>query len=111
MYGVTRKDKIWNEHIRGTTSVVQASKKITERRLNRYGHVTRRDGEHMYTEESVKSGHIGPTRENEKWMTENKMERCNPTRLGKVGLLDCERARRWTGRHGEGRSSLIPATQ
>ena len=33
MCGVTRKDKIRNEHIRGTTRVVQASKKITERRL------------------------------------------------------------------------------
>ena len=30
MCGVTRKDKIRNEHIRGTTRVVQAAKKITE---------------------------------------------------------------------------------
>ena len=47
MCGVTRKDKIRNEHIRGTTRVAQASKKITERRLNWYGHVMRRDGEHI----------------------------------------------------------------
>ena len=50
MGGVTRKDKIRNEHIRGTTRVAQASKKITERRLNWYGHVMsvmRRDGEHI----------------------------------------------------------------
>ena len=47
MCGVTRKDKIRNEHIRGTTSVAQASKKITERKLNWYGHVMRRDGEHI----------------------------------------------------------------
>ena len=47
MCGVTRKDKIRNEHIRGTTRVAQASKKITERRLNWYGHVIRRDGEHI----------------------------------------------------------------
>ena len=33
MCGVTRMDKIRNEHIRGTTRVVQASKKITEKRL------------------------------------------------------------------------------
>ena len=44
---MTRKDKIRNEHIRGTTRVAQASKKITERRLNWYGHVMRRDGEHI----------------------------------------------------------------
>ena len=47
MCGVTRKDKIRNEHIRGTTRVAQASKKITERRLIWYGHVMRRDGEHI----------------------------------------------------------------
>ena len=47
MCGVTRKDKIRNEHIRGTTRMAQASKKITERRLNWYGHVMRRDGEHI----------------------------------------------------------------
>ena len=47
MCGVTRKDKIRNEHIRGTTGVAQASKKITERRLNWYGHVMRRDDKHI----------------------------------------------------------------
>ena len=47
MCGVTRKDKIGNEHIRGTTRVAQDSKKITERRLNWYGHVIRRDDEHI----------------------------------------------------------------
>ena len=47
MCGVTRKDKIRNEHIRGTTRVAQASKKITERRLNWYGHVMMRDGDHI----------------------------------------------------------------
>ena len=31
MCGVTRRDKIRNEHIRGTTRLVQASKKITEK--------------------------------------------------------------------------------
>ena len=47
MCGVTSTDKIRSEHIRGTTIVAQASKKITERRLNWYGHVMRRDGEHI----------------------------------------------------------------
>ena len=41
--GVTSKDKIRNEHIRGTTRVTQASKNITERRFNWYGNVLRRD--------------------------------------------------------------------
>ena len=34
MYGVTHKDKIGNEHLRGSTRVAQASKKITERMSN-----------------------------------------------------------------------------
>ena len=46
MCGVTRKDKIRNEHIRGTTSDA-GFQKITERRLNWYGHVMRRDEEHL----------------------------------------------------------------
>ena len=46
MCRVTRKYKIRYEHIRETTREAQDSKKITERRLNWYGHVTRRFGEH-----------------------------------------------------------------
>ena len=47
MCGVSRRDKIQNEHIRGTTRVVQASKKITEKRLKWYGHVRRMKEEHI----------------------------------------------------------------
>ena len=47
MCGMTRKDKIRNEHIRGTTKVVQASRKITERRLKWYGHVMRMEEDHV----------------------------------------------------------------
>ena len=41
------RDKIRNEYIRGTTRVVQASKKITEKRLKWYGHVRRMKEEHI----------------------------------------------------------------
>ena len=44
---MTRRDTIRNEHIRGTTRVVQASKKISEKRLKWYGHVRRRKEEHI----------------------------------------------------------------
>ena len=44
---MTRRDMIRNEHIAGTTRVVQASKKITEKRLKWYGHVRRMKEEHM----------------------------------------------------------------
>ena len=47
MCGVTRKDKIRNEHIRGTTKVAQASRKITERKLKWYGHVMRMEEDHV----------------------------------------------------------------
>ena len=53
---MTGVDKIWKEHIRATTRVVQASKEITERQLKWYGHVMGRYEEHMYTEESVEDG-------------------------------------------------------
>ena len=59
MCGVTRNDKIGNEHIRGTTRVAQASKKITRvgLRLNGYGHVIKSADEHIHcTEESVADG-------------------------------------------------------
>ena len=46
MYGVTRKYKIRNdEHLRGTTRVVQASKEITGGMSNWKGHETKRDEE------------------------------------------------------------------
>ena len=81
MYGVTRKDKIRNEHIRGTTRVAQASKKITERRLIWYR--TRACDEERWrthTEESVEGRY---TREKEERTAENKMERRMPTRFSK----------------------------
>ena len=47
MCGVTRRDETRNEHIRGTTRVVQASKTITEKRLKWYGHLRRMKEEHI----------------------------------------------------------------
>ena len=44
---MTRKDKIGNEHVRGTPRLPQASKRFTEKILNRYWHVKRRDEEHI----------------------------------------------------------------
>ena len=43
MCGVTKLDKIRNERIRGTTKVVEITKKVQERRLKWYGHVMRRE--------------------------------------------------------------------
>ncbi|XP_066974261.1 uncharacterized protein [Macrobrachium rosenbergii] len=43
MCGVTKMDRIKNERTRGTTKVVELSKKAQERGLQWYGHVMRRD--------------------------------------------------------------------
>ena len=50
MCGVTEKDRIRNEHVRGSVKV--ATKKMTERRPKWYGHVKRRDEGHTYQDES-----------------------------------------------------------
>ena len=45
--GVTRKDKIRNEYIRGTVKVEQLKMRMREGRLRWYGHVMRRDKEYV----------------------------------------------------------------
>ena len=45
--GVTRKDKIKNEYIRGTVKVEPLGMKMEESRLRWYGHVMRRDQEYV----------------------------------------------------------------
>ena len=45
--GVTRKDKIRNEHIRSTVKVERLGVKMREGRLRLYGHVMRRDQEYV----------------------------------------------------------------
>ena len=62
--------------------MAQASKKITERLMDRYGHV-RRDEEHISRKVLRADMYIGPTREKEERATENKLERRVPTRLEK----------------------------
>ena len=47
MCGVTRRDRIRNDLIRGTTKVTEVSKKLQERRLQWYGHVMRKDEEYV----------------------------------------------------------------
>ena len=45
--GVTRKDKIRNDHIRSTVKVERLGMKMREGRLRWYGHVIRRDQEYV----------------------------------------------------------------
>lgn len=45
--GVSKMDKIRNEYIRGTFKVAKIHEKLSENRLRWYGHVMRRDEDHM----------------------------------------------------------------
>ena len=47
MSGVTREDRIRNEYIRGSNKVVEISKKVQEGRLRWYGHLLRREDDHV----------------------------------------------------------------
>ena len=45
--GVTRKDKVRNEYIRGTVKVERVQMKMRKKRVRWYGHVMRRDQEYV----------------------------------------------------------------
>ena len=47
MCGVTREDRIRNDYIRGSTNVVKVSKKAQKGRLRWYGHILRREEDHV----------------------------------------------------------------
>ena len=63
---MTRNDNNRNEHIRGSTRVMRASKKVMERRLNWYGHMMRRGEEHTYRGECQGWIHEGKVREDDR---------------------------------------------
>ena len=71
MCGVTRRDKIRNEHIRGTAIMVQASKKITEKTTE----VVRPCEKNERGAHSEKNARCGNTREKKKKAAKPKMER------------------------------------
>ena len=101
MCGVTRKDKIRNEHIRGPTRVAQASKKITERRLNWYRHVMKRDEEHILR----KVLRMDVPGKRKKGRPKIGWKDACQRDLKSTGLRVGEEMDRPTGRHGVGRSS------
>ena len=71
MCGVTRRDNIRNEHIRGTTRVVQASQKIAKT-----AEVVRPCVENERGAQREKNARCGHTREKKKRAAKHKMERC-----------------------------------
>ncbi|XP_069977528.1 uncharacterized protein [Penaeus vannamei] len=47
MCGVTRKDKIRKNYVRGTVKATEVSAKMQERRINWYGHVIRSEEDYI----------------------------------------------------------------
>ena len=47
MTGITRRDRIRNEYVRGTTKVTEVSRKVQEGRLRWFGHMMRREEEYV----------------------------------------------------------------
>ena len=45
--GITKKDKVRNEYVRGSLEVTPVTQNITDKRLKWYGHVKRRDEWHV----------------------------------------------------------------
>ena len=48
MWGVTLRDRVRNEHIRGSVKVTEVSKKVQEARLRWFGHIMRREDEEQH---------------------------------------------------------------
>ena len=86
MCGVTRRDKIKNERIRGTTKVRELSDKVQEGRLKWYGHVVRRDEQYVGKKvmEMEIQGRRGRGRPKRRWMD------CIRDDLGARGLTGGE---------------------
>ena len=74
--GVTRKDMIRNEYIRGTVKVEPKEVKMREGRLRWYGHVMRRDQEYV----KRKMMEMKLTGKDEKRETKEKISRCSERR-------------------------------
>ena len=84
MCGVTKKDKIRNEHVRGSVKVAPVTKKIRENGLKLYnGHVNRRDEGHllrrMMHQSVADRGVSGP------WGPQFCGALCNVSQLGVLG--------------------------
>ena len=47
MLGVTRRDKVRNNFIRGTTKIAEVTKKVQERRMQWFGHIKRREEKYV----------------------------------------------------------------
>ena len=84
--GVTRKDKIRNEYIRSTVKVERLGIKMREGRLRWFGHVMRRDQEHV----GRKMMEMELTGKRKRRRTKEKIFRCSERRYGEVGAKETD---------------------
>ncbi|XP_068215890.1 uncharacterized protein [Palaemon carinicauda] len=101
MFGVTREGPIRNDYIRGSTKVVEISKKVQEGRLRWYGHLMRRDEDHVrrHTMEMEVQGCGRRGRPRKRWMD------CVREDFQEKGIDEAEVQNRkrgkWLIRHGD----------
>ncbi|KAM3955317.1 uncharacterized protein ACR2FA_010780 [Aphomia sociella] len=77
--GVTLKDKVRNEYVRGSFKVAPITEKISESRLRWYGHVIRRSNSHVVKKcLSIDTQKRGRGRPQTTWMTcvQRDMKKC-----------------------------------
>ena len=94
--GVTRKDKIRNEYIRGTVKVERLGMKMREGKLRWYEHVMRRS---RVPVRRKKDNGNGVTGKEEKRETKEKISICSERKI--CGILVQKRRTLKTGRFGE----------
>ncbi|XP_068208349.1 uncharacterized protein [Palaemon carinicauda] len=91
--GGTRKDRIRNDYIRGSTKVVEISKKVQEGSLRWNGHLMRRDEDHIgrHTMEMEVQGRRRRGRPRKRWRD------CVRVDLQEKGIDDAEaqNRKRW----------------
>ena len=84
MSGVTKMDRVRNNHIRGSVKVTEVSKKIQEARLRWYGHLSRRNGEQHVAREMMEMQVNGTRR---KGRPKTRWRDCIGNDLKEKGLL------------------------
>ena len=105
MCGVTKKDKIRNEHVRGSVKVSPMTKKIREKRLKWYGHDKRRDKGHV-----LRSVFDAPIPEKiRRGRQKNQVERLVEKRYGKC-RVKARRKTHWIRQSGRMIFNTNPAT-
>ncbi|XP_052747170.1 uncharacterized protein LOC128199885 [Bicyclus anynana] len=100
--GVTLKDKVRNEHIRGSFKVAEIAEKAKESRLRWYGHVMRRPDDHVVKKcLSMDTKKRGKGRPPTTWLTKVRKD------LKDKGMTDDDAKERTKWRHMIGKADPV----